>query len=448
MEQNTQSSENNNQAEDSVGSGQIFNEPRKKSNKKIVLLVAIILIIIGVGTVYFLFLKMENNDKWSAIDNVDVAEKEVEIDKELDSDQDGLPDYIEKVLGTYLHNSDTDGDGYSDFEEIKDGYDPLGDEKYTEEEWEAVKEKISDEKLYEEIFGVEKKKTINFSQLIETCENIKDETYKYACIIMACDLTKSKEERIKKCLNDNDIDHDTCLMAIMPLTAEVCDSLSNDSYKNDCYSMVVRQTKDISMCERNSNDMGRKVTCYKNLALAKNDSEICQKIDYNYFKEWCMADSTKDFSICRSLKDGTLYWDEAKLDDWKNICLGAVTGDVNYCEKINEESVKPSCYKDIAVKRNDLSICDKIESDNNSNRDECYMRVAIKREDDSLCGELSGKFKEQCYNQISLQRADFSFCKEYLGVAQYQCYYHAILLSSEYFDINQDKELSFCEEVE
>ena len=450
MEQNNQSSENDIETKLESESDPIVPKPEKKINKKVILLIIIILIIVGFGAVYFLFLNKEDNSEFPADDDVAVLEdkKEVEIDRKLDTDQDGLPDYMEKILGTDVNNSDTDGDSYSDFDEIKNGYNPLNDEKYTEEEWEVAKEKIDDEKLYEEIFGVEKKKTINFSQLIETCENIKDETYKSACINLVCDLTKSKEERIRKCLNDNNINHDTCLMAIMPLTVEVCDSLSSNSDKDDCYSKVVGQTKDISICEKISDHMDRKVICYKNLALSKNDSEICQKIDYNYFKEWCTTDSTKDFSICRSLKNGTLYWDEAKLNDCKDMCLGAVTSDVNYCEKINEESVKPYCYKDVAVKKNDLSICDKIESNDNSNKDECYMRIAIKREDNSLCDELKGEFRGQCYNQISLQEADFSFCEKLLGVGQYQCYYHAILLSSNYFDINQDKELSFCEEVE
>ncbi|PIP26962.1 MAG: hypothetical protein COX30_04570 [Candidatus Moranbacteria bacterium CG23_combo_of_CG06-09_8_20_14_all_39_10] len=43
----------------------------------------------------------------------------------LDSDQDGLSDEEEKLYGTDLRNSDTDGDSYSDGAEIKSGYDPL-----------------------------------------------------------------------------------------------------------------------------------------------------------------------------------------------------------------------------------------------------------------------------------------------------------------------------------
>ena len=44
----------------------------------------------------------------------------------LDTDGDGLVDDLEGYYGTEIDNSDTDGDGYSDGEEIKNGYDPIG----------------------------------------------------------------------------------------------------------------------------------------------------------------------------------------------------------------------------------------------------------------------------------------------------------------------------------
>jgi uncharacterized protein (TIGR02145 family) len=129
-------------------------KPKKKINKKIILLVIVILAIVGIGTVYFLFLNKGDNQTTS-VENAEVAEnKEVEVDKNLDTDNDGLPDYLEKVLGTDINNSDTDGDSYGDYEEIKNGYDPLSDKKFTDEEWEAVKEiiKNEEEKLYGEMF--------------------------------------------------------------------------------------------------------------------------------------------------------------------------------------------------------------------------------------------------------------------------------------------------------
>ena len=42
----------------------------------------------------------------------------------VDSDMDGLTDLQEDFLGTNLNNSDTDGDGWDDWEEIQNGTDP------------------------------------------------------------------------------------------------------------------------------------------------------------------------------------------------------------------------------------------------------------------------------------------------------------------------------------
>lgn len=43
----------------------------------------------------------------------------------LDSDQDGLTDQEEHMIGTDPYNADTDGDGYSDGKEVESGYNPL-----------------------------------------------------------------------------------------------------------------------------------------------------------------------------------------------------------------------------------------------------------------------------------------------------------------------------------
>ena len=161
MEQDMQPSENSTETKLDSKDKSTISRPKKKINKKIILLIIIILVIVGSGVVYFLLLNKGDNNELPVEENVEVLEdkemkmEENKIDKEIDSDQDGLPDHIEKILKTDLNKADTDGDSYNDFDEIKNGYDPLTNEKYTEEEWGVVKENIKreDKKLYKEMFG-------------------------------------------------------------------------------------------------------------------------------------------------------------------------------------------------------------------------------------------------------------------------------------------------------
>lgn len=44
----------------------------------------------------------------------------------IDTDHDGLTDDMEKIMGTDPFNKDSDGDGFIDGEEVRNGYDPLG----------------------------------------------------------------------------------------------------------------------------------------------------------------------------------------------------------------------------------------------------------------------------------------------------------------------------------
>ena len=43
---------------------------------------------------------------------------------ETDTDNDGLPDYLENIYGSDPNNPDSDGDGYTDGEEVANGFDP------------------------------------------------------------------------------------------------------------------------------------------------------------------------------------------------------------------------------------------------------------------------------------------------------------------------------------
>lgn len=130
---------------------------QKKKNtdiKNMIAIVVIIVVILGAAGTYLTNLKNDSN----SADEKSKAKSgapETDAERNIDADLEGLPDYMEKVLGTNETKADTDGDGYNDLLEVINGYNPLSTEKYTEDEWKAVKDKIRtlDEFYYEGIFG-------------------------------------------------------------------------------------------------------------------------------------------------------------------------------------------------------------------------------------------------------------------------------------------------------
>ncbi len=55
-----------------------------------------------------------------------IVSREAVSQSKIDTDKDGLPDALEKYLGTNLNKKDTDGDGYDDYTELNTNTDPLG----------------------------------------------------------------------------------------------------------------------------------------------------------------------------------------------------------------------------------------------------------------------------------------------------------------------------------
>jgi len=101
----------------------------KSRGKKLNLLVAILILLIGIFIGGFLVLKSKTG-------KANIAQSLTELfgtnsqssqtnEKNKDSDNDGLTDWQEEIYKTDPNNPDTDGDGYLDGEEVLSGYDPL-----------------------------------------------------------------------------------------------------------------------------------------------------------------------------------------------------------------------------------------------------------------------------------------------------------------------------------
>lgn len=184
------------------------NEPQepKKNNtvKKIIIAFIIVATVIGTLAVGGFYLVYKNVTSMLGSNSPLVKENSIAsfpptpkptIDPNLDSDNDGIPDAVEKAIGTNPNKMDSDGDSYNDLPEIKSGYNPLVPGvtgKYTPEQLQTLKDKIkaADEKFYEKIFGTI---TINsnFSCGTSTVTDIDNNTYNTVQIGSQCWLKQN-----------------------------------------------------------------------------------------------------------------------------------------------------------------------------------------------------------------------------------------------------------------
>lgn len=96
--------------------------------KKSTILAVILMLLAGLLIDGYLFLKSESGSASIAqqfsylFDTASLSSEK--SDRDIDSDNDGLKDWEEKLYRTDSNNPDSDGDGYLDGEEVAAGYDP------------------------------------------------------------------------------------------------------------------------------------------------------------------------------------------------------------------------------------------------------------------------------------------------------------------------------------
>ena len=102
------------------------------------------------------------------------------------------------------------------------------------------------------------------------------------------------------------------------------------------------------------------------LAMKSKNITICNKVQSNEERNYCMAVFKKDISLCKK----TTY-------PVKNLCFIGVAlenEDISGCNLIESQEMKDVCYYNIAVSKKDTTICEKISTQDY--RDTCYNSVA------------------------------------------------------------------------
>ncbi len=149
---------------------------------------------------------------------------------------------------------------------------------------------------------------------------------------------------------------------------EVCDLMGDVLQPSDnkdggmysraaCYFYIAERKRDVGLCLDDN--------CKKKIAIMNQDLSICDTIIYHGDRAGCfrgIAKVSENYSICDRMKDIELV-DARSLADcyWKsagtNIAACVKIGNMS---DLDEPSIEPQCYRDVATASGEESMCEKI----------------------------------------------------------------------------------------
>lgn len=124
-----------------------------------------------------------------------------------------------------------------------------------------------------------------------------------------------------------------------------CGKIDHELEKNDCYTFVAGQKRDINVCEKIKDERG-KTYCYIEVVAKKEKA----------------GDKENNFAICDKMSNQT----------YKDMCYSSIGGarrDLSICEKLSQPH-KDVCFKSIGISTKNATLCEKVESE--MYRNQCY----------------------------------------------------------------------------
>jgi len=230
--------------------------------------------------------------------------------------------------------------------------------------------------------------------------------------IVSCTTTPDIDEQVTEHNNSKKVktEYDRVLESLGDKTIKDCDSMINEKDKDRCYRDVAIVTQDLSLCGKvQSSDW--KDGCFRIIAEYLKDVTICSNVNHSHVLEVCyqkVAESKKDDSICNMIVND---------DTTRKICLLNVAQsnqELTTCDYFENDIDKFYCYKQVAVEKEDITICHKIPT---ASKDKCYAEIAAKKQDESLCSKIEGD-NYNCYMHIAFVTKDKKVCKNIDNVGQ------------------------------
>lgn len=201
-----------------------------------------------------------------------------------------------------------------------------------------------------------------------------------------------------------------------------CEKIPGTKRRGICYWDFAILTNKYRTCE-SIEDKAIKNFCYLHLAKILQEPKICQEIpqmfnDTIYQAIWSSSAAIKDICYVVSTTDNIEWCDKILDRGMKDKCLAKVAFNTNskdICDEIDDEnSDKKFCYADLAVKLNDLSICEDLPEGNVelpgggsryiSTRSECYWAYVARTQKYSVCNKVREGWRGSCLTIESFEK--------------------------------------------
>ncbi len=152
------------------------------------------------------------------------------------------------------------------------------------------------------------------------------------------------------------------------------------------------------------------VECINNLALEKNNADICDELEDDMKSDFCkfqVYEKNKNIKKC----------DNLKTENWKDNCyynIGMEINDIDSCSKIKINRMMTECVMDVAVDTKNPKGCEMID-----NKDKCYYQVALESENYQTCELIQDRLTQSiCYKKTAFAKLNTSICSniEFLDI--------------------------------
>ncbi len=310
-----------------------------------------------------------------------------------------------------------------------------------------VEEYINDINLCENILNSEDKNNCYLNRVFldsDLCTKITNNEDKEFCYFQVA--TTIKDTSLCNKITDSEA-RDYCTSDAIKVSddVEICDEMIKGNNKEICYRNLGWIKTNSYYCELIDDESNHDNMCYSgvasrthNLDDCNNDSNCYRKLAVDYIKNIYIC----DFINNKDEKDGC-YNDFNKKNNIETLSEKEMLD----CEKEGEGSGGWSrmsgCYQNLAITKNDFTICDFVQDDQlnfSYSRDACIKEIAEKNQDIEICDKIDIKYpKEWCYAAIASSLQDISLCKNIdTEITRDICFYSVAYLK---------KQKSLCEKI-